>query len=110
MRKIASLKKSKSNKQSLLFPINEKDDWLGEEIYDRLNKHYKASDKPDVLYKVLGKGDLKAYKGNAKKVHEIYSERLIGQNTSTKYLLSSLKLKKLIFEVKILKILFRKKN
>ena len=40
MRKIASLKKSKSKKQSLLFPINEKDDWLDEEFYDRHNKRY----------------------------------------------------------------------
>jgi hypothetical protein len=37
MRKINSLrkKKKKSKKQTLLFPINEKNDWIFEEVYDR---------------------------------------------------------------------------
>ena len=33
-------KKSKRNKkkQTLLFPINEKNDWVDEEVYDRQNR------------------------------------------------------------------------
>jgi hypothetical protein len=63
-----------------------------------------------VVYKLVGKGDLKRYKGIAKKVHEIYSERVIGQNSRTEYLISTLKLKNLIADVNILKMHYKKIN
>ena len=58
----------------------------------------------------MGKGDPKIYKGVAKKINEIYSERLIGQNKKTEYLLSTLKLRNLLIDIKILRMHYNKIN
>ena len=104
MLKMISFKIKKNKwKQNLLFPINEKNDWLDEEVFDRKNQKLQISDKPEVIYKVIGKSDTKVYKGNAKKIHKIYTERQIGPKTKTKYFLSTPKLKNLILDIQILR-------
>ena len=63
-------------KKTLFFPINEKNDWIEDELLDlHDSKCIINIEKPEIIYEVIGKSDQKKYKGTVKKAHKIYTER-----------------------------------